>query len=269
MSIFIAPSEGRKGTRLPRQVIDSSVLCPGLEGATGADMLLSPLTTPKLEWVTEALPHQLALKRHCEVGELVQRKTGRDLASSVPNLNYILDRMLKHCDRAWLLFIGELRCDRHGSAVIDGQDTNMSCSAIEAAITSWQDHGGYYMHLSRDGRIVPWLNMRLAKLRETLENGGEKMLLPRVPPRPLISSDDSYEVMAVATLAACPDIGPKKGMQLIEHCGSIAWAMKCLSEMKPGELNGFGPKTIEAAQYWMFRDDEDLMIDIMSKGADQ
>ena len=227
-------------------------------------MLISPLTTPKMRLVTEALPHQLALKRHCEAGELVQRKTGRDLASSVPDMNYILDRMLRRCDRAWLLFVGSLRCGRNGNAEIDGKDTNVSCSAVEGAITSWQDHGGYYIHLSSDSRIVPWLNRRLTKLRAVLENGSEKMLLPRVPTRPLISNHDSYDAMAVATFAACPDIGPKKGLQLIEHCGSVAWAMKMLSEIKPGELPGFGPKTIEAAQYWMFKG-EDLIIDIETR----
>ena len=262
MSIFLAPSEARKKTRLPQSVISAATLVPGLEAATGADILLSPLTTLKMEWITEAVPHQLALKRHCEVGELVQRKTGRDLASSVGDLNYILDRMLRVCDRAWLLFVGDLKCDKKGMAVIDNQDTNVRCSAIEGAITSWQDHGGYYMQLSRDERITPWLNGRLTKLRGMLD-GKEKMLLPRVPSRPLISSGDSYEVMAVTTLAACPDIGPKKALQLIGHCGSIIWAMKYLSEMKPGELPGFGVKTIEAARKWMFKG-EDMMIDVRS-----
>lgn len=263
MPIFIAPSEARKGTRLPQEVIDKSVALPGLEEAAGADMLLSPLMSPRLEWILNTLPSQLAFRKHCKVGELVQRKTGRDLASSVRDLNYVLDKMLRHCNRAWLLFVGELRCDRNGNAVIDGQDTNVSCSSVEGAITSWQDHGGYYMHLSRDGRIVPWLNRRLGKLRMMLE-GAEKMLLPRAPTRPLVSTEDAYEVMATAALATCKDIGPKKGLQLIEHCGSIAWAMKMLSEMRPGELPGFGPKTIEAAREWMFRG-EDLVIDIISK----
>ena len=263
MPIFIAPSEARKGTRLPQLVIESSTLCPGLEEATGADVLISPLTTPKLEWVTSALPHQLALRRHCEAGELIQRKTGRDLASSVPDLNYILDKMLRHCKRAWLLFVGDFKCDSKGMAVIDGQDTNVRCSAVEGAITSWQDHGGYYMHLSRDARIVPWLNMRLDKLRGMLDRK-EKMLLPRAPSRPLISNHNSYEAMAVSAFASCPGIGPQKGLQLIEHCGSVAWAMKFLSEMEPGDLPGFGVKTIEAAREWMFRG-EDMVIRLISR----
>jgi len=262
MSIFIAHSEARKGTRLPKSVIDSATAVPGLEGATGADILISPLSTLKLEWVTEALPHQLALKRHCEVGELIQRKTGRDLASSVPKLNYILERMLRYCDRPWLLFVGDLKCDGKGMAIIDGQETNVRCSSVEGAITSWQEHGGYYMHLSRDARIVPWLNRRLVKLRGMLK-GKETMLLPRVPSRPLISGHDSYEVMAVGAFASCPEIGAKKGLQLIEHCGSIAWAMKFLSEMKPGDLPGFGKVTVEAARKWMLRD-EDMIIDLVS-----
>lgn len=264
MSIFIAPSEARRGTRLPESVISSATVVPGLEGATGADILLSPLTSPKMEWVTSALPHQLALKRHCEVGELIQRKTGRDLASSVPKLNYVLDKMLRYCDRAWLLFIGDLKCNRSGMAAIDGQGTNVRCSAVEGAITSWQDHGGYYMSLSRDARIVPWLNMRLTKLRGMLDRK-EKMLLPRAPSRPLISGHNSYEAMAVGAFASCPEIGPKKGLRLIEHCGSIAWAMKFLSEMEPGDLPGFGVKTIRAARKWLFKDDSDMLITVTSQ----
>ncbi len=226
-------------------------------------MLLSPLTTPKMEWVTRTLPHQLALKKHCKVGDLVQRKTGRDLASSVQDLNHILDRMLRCCERSWLLFIGELRCDKKGLAIIDGQETNVRCSAIEGAITSWQDHGGYYMNLSRDGRIIPWLNMRLEKLRKMLD-GREQILLPRVPTRPLISGHNSYEASAVATFASCPEIGPKKALLLVEHCGSIAWAMKYLSEMKPGDMPGFGARTIESAREWMFKG-EDMMIELVSR----
>ncbi len=262
MPIFLTPSEARKGTRLPQSVIKHSSLTVGLEEWTGADLLLSPLTTPKLEWATSALPHQLALKRHCAAGELVQRKTGRDLASSVGKLNYILDKMLRYCERPRLLFIGELRRDKGGMAIIDGQDTNVRYNAVIGAIDSWQAHGGYYTQLSRDDCIVSWLNMRLAKLRGMLD-GKEKMLLPRVVSRPLISGHNSYEAMAVGAFASCPEIGPKKGLQLIEHCGSIAWAMKYLSEMKPGDLPGFGKVTIEAARKWMFRG-EDVMIEIRS-----
>jgi len=263
MPIFLAPSEVRKGTRLPRGVIKNSSILPRLEEWTGADLLLSPISTPKMEWLTTALPHQLALKRHCEVGELVQRKTGRDLSSSVPDFNHILYRMMNHCKRARLLFIGELSCDRKGMAIIDGGETNIRYSAVIGAIDAWQDHGGYYTQLSDDNRMVPWLNGRLNKLREAM-GSAEKMLLPRPPARPLISGYDDYEVNAVAAFSTCQEIGPKKGLQLIEHCGSIAWAMKVLSEMKPGELPGFGKKTIEAARKWMFRD-EDMTIEMISR----
>ena len=48
MKIFYDPTEAREGTKLPMNVIQAGVPLPGLEGLTGGDILISPLSSPEL-----------------------------------------------------------------------------------------------------------------------------------------------------------------------------------------------------------------------------
>src|SRR5512143_3765089 len=107
--LYYDPTEARDATRVPLQVIRSGLPLPGLETETGADFLLSPLSAPKMEAVRpESRASLTALRKHCEAGLLIQRKSGLDLIGSLPALAAIQLRMAKYSRAPWLLIIGTL-----------------------------------------------------------------------------------------------------------------------------------------------------------------
>lgn len=267
MPIYIDPSEARKGSRLPRAIIKIAEPIPALEAITGADMLISPLRRPKLEWITDALPHQLILRKHCQAGLLVQRKTGRDLANSVPKLSRIRDKMMRWTDMPWLLFVGILKCDTNGVAIIDGQDSHFSYAAVQGALTSWQrpkdgSRGGCVTFLSRDALIAPWIDNQMARL-QLLREHPERIVKQRFPRLPI--GADTDRARTLRTLAMCEEIGDDKATLILDHCGLLAYSLVYLSEGEKQSLRGIGPKTFQAARRWLFGDQANLELKVYSK----
>jgi len=256
---------------MPSAIVKIAEPIPNLEAVTGGDMLISPLRKPRLEWITNALPHQLILRKHCEAGRLIQRKTGRDLANSVPRLSQIRDKMLRWTDSPELLFVGILKCDVNGMAIIDGQDSHFSYAAIQGALTSWQrpkdgSRGGCVTFLSRDGLIAPWVDNQLARLR-LLREHPERTVKQRFPRLPI--GADTDRARTLRTLAMCEEIGDDKAALILNHCGSLAWSLAYLSEGKKQSLKGIGPKTFLAARRWLFGDQADLELKVYTRGQNE
>lgn len=219
-SIYYDPTEAKENTRLDPAIINAGSSLTGLERLTGADLLITPLSEPKLEYPSVSMKEFDAIKLHCghespaeiakreslplpkviqvtrfienlrkhiEAGCLVQRKTGRDLASSVPNLSSILIRMLEWTDRPWLVFIGHVHEDaKTGNAVIDGQTTGFNYHAVLGAIDAWQRRGGYYMPLTKDRDFIWWVNNTLNRLRS---NEPDIMLNVRAAQQKLLAAE--------------------------------------------------------------------------------
>lgn len=270
MPIYIDPSEARKGSRMPPAIIKIAEPISALEAVTGADMLISPLRRPKLEWITDALPHQLILRKHCQAGRLVQRKTGRDLANSVPRLSQIRDKMLRWTDSPELLFVGILKCDSNGMAIIDGQNSHFSYAAIQGALASWQrpkdgSRGGCVTFLSRDGLIAPWIDNQMTRLRLLREHPERATKQHVLTP---LAGLDTARVSTVRTLMTCGEIGVDKATLIADHCGSLAWSLVYLSEGEKQSLKGIGPKTFLAARRWLFGDQTDLELKVYSRVQD-
>lgn len=270
MPIYIDPSETKAGSRMPPAIIKVAKPIPALEAVTGADMLISPLRVPKLEWITNALPHQLILRKHCQAGLLVQRKTGRDLASSVPKLSLIRDKMLRWTDSPWLLFVGDLKCNSNGMAIIDGQDTRYEYAAVQGALTSWQrlkngQRGGCVTFLSRDGLVASWVDNQLSRLR-LLQEHPERTVKRHFPRPPAgLDTDRAY---TIRTLITCDEIGADKAALIADHCGSLAYSLVYLSEGEKCQLKGIGPKTFLAARRWLFGNGVDLELKVYSRGQE-
>ena len=263
MSLFVDPSETRTSTRLPQGIVEAGKVLPGLEAITGADLLISPLNSPPLESLGPARPQQLALEYHCKAGLLVQRKTGRDLSSSIPALSDILAKMRRWSEKPWLLFIGDLKCDRNGMAIIDGFDTGFTYNAVQGALESWQLRGGYISILSRDMLIASWIQRWLDKL-QALQASPEKLLPPRPVQQPIVG-EDVYRAQAMRTLMTIKDVGPEKAGLILDHCGLLAYSLVYLSRGEGQSLKGIGPKTFENAQKLLFRDDGKLQLEVISK----
>jgi len=262
MPVFLDPSESRSGTRLPDSVIRAGTVVPGLEGATGADLLISPISHPRLDFIIESLPSKLALKKHCEVGLLVQRKTGRDLVSSIPNLSGILDRMLRWTNKPWLLFIGDLKCDGNGNAVIDGHETGFGYNAVQGALESWQLRGGFVSFISRDSLIAPWINRWLEKLRE-LQKEPIKIVSTRKPQQLLVGLENKT-ARRLSTLTSFPEISEVRAKEILANCGSLAYSLMFLSDPGGVKIPGVGPKTLMLAKEHLFGEETGLRLVVES-----
>lgn len=242
-SVFVDATEADTDTRLPQAVIATGRVLVGLEKWTGADILLTPLSAPPLpETLTEARPHMLALKRHCEAGELIQRKTGRDLTSSIPALPGIEWRMQQWTSYPRLLFVGDLGYDARGTALIDGQDTGFSYQAVIGALDAWQARGGCVTMLSRDGALPRWVSLRLDHLKAP----SEAKLFYRQPRQKLLGSDPALDILTVF-----PGVGLTRGKALLEKHSSLVRVLMALSDPKAverGHVEGMGEITYRRAR---------------------
>jgi hypothetical protein len=163
--IYVDPTEVRDDTRLPPAVIRAARELPHLEAVTGADLFLTPHKAMIPSLTGEM--GKSALRWHLEHGAiLVQRKSGRDFLSSVPDLDSIVTRMLEW-ESAWLLVTGLWPyTDESGKAFVDGQRTDWDFDAAEGALVSWQARGGCVQLLPDDWAIGGWLTRMLDRTRK-------------------------------------------------------------------------------------------------------
>lgn len=263
MPVYYDPTEARKRSRLPQAIIQQGRELTGLEAITGADLLLSLRSFPgdaltellknsrtvkpavgqvtHLAWrgmqpvaIAKALEVKLPFvlqvlkfRDTCQLGLLVQRKTGRDLASSVPRLSEILLKMLDWTDRPWLLFIGQLLCNRRGIAIIDKQNTGFSHAALQGALEKWQLRGGYVTFLSRDGRIAAWVSRQLANLRQGKRD--DDKVIARKPRQRMINASSGRGWMT--TLMTLRHIDATMAKRVADHYGNLAACIEALTDL--------------------------------------
>lgn len=292
MPIYIDPTEGRERTRLPGTVLRQAKVLLGFERITGADLLVTleqapvdvrdmdvPETTdikamawhgcsPQeiVESVGKPLPFVLKVlkfRQACRSGLLVQRKSGRDLASSVPRLSEILVKMLDWTDKPWLLFVGQLWSDRRGECIIDGQKTGFSHNAVQGALESWQLRGGFVTCLSRDGLVAPWL----ARWHDKLGTLGEAKLTPVRAVQPVVGPKSENAWMT--TLASLPHVGSKKARVLAEHYGTLAGCIEALTDpalpAMEGRPEGVGAVTVRENRVWFGLDEQWLRLRVVGE----
>lgn len=137
--------------------IPNAIRVDGLEGWTGADIVISRLAMP--------CKSKALLMRHVDEGAiLAQIKLGEDLAASVgerlvdsiARMREVTRRIPQH----WLVFVGSLGCNAEGSALINGHRTHQSVSysTIEGALCNWIARGGVYHNVPREDMLTAWAN---------------------------------------------------------------------------------------------------------------
>jgi hypothetical protein len=163
-TIFADPSENRFFAEFPTLPVS---LVAGIEELTGADFIISPLDLP---WVP--VFHQ----RHIDAGAVfVQRKSGMDLPSSVPDrINSSLARMrtlpnIKQ-SQCVLLFIGVMLVDADGKCTIDYRKVDQygenSYWMIQGAVSKWAGRGGCYENIPKKALFPEWANMKARHANE-------------------------------------------------------------------------------------------------------
>ena len=223
-TIFIDPSENRFFTDFSAL---KSVPVAGLEEYTGADFIISPLDLP---WVP------IFYQRHIDAGALfVQRKSGMDLPSSVPDrINSSLARMRAlpgiHQSQCVLLFIGVMLVDADGKCTIDYRKVDQygadSYWMIQGAISKWSGRGGCYENIPKKSLFAEWVNMKARHANEFAAEPvkyvyAEKPAMTALPMDENDKSRDPFqELVKVSdwrnTLLTLPGVGPSKVQALFE-----------------------------------------------------
>ena len=228
--LYYDPTESRSGTRLPDTVIRSGVALPGLEKATGADFIISPLSEPKLTEITASRPSQIGLRKHTEAGLLVQRKSGLDLISSIPDLSNILAKMLDWTMYPWLLVAGEYKINKQGKVIAGERETEWGYNSLLGALEDWQLRGGYYTILCKDSLIGPWVARWHDKV-DVFKDQSDKIILPRKPTQTItVSNSNGDDMPWRATLASFPGIGIETATAVANYCGTLADSLVFLSD---------------------------------------
>lgn len=246
--IFIDHTEARDGTRLPDGILAAAQVLPGLEAATGADLLLSPLDLP-LATLDGTLPARLAFGRHLASGMLVQRKSGLDFTASLGRLADHLHRMQRDCRLPMLVVVADLKVDRDGQCVVNGTASGYTFNAVLGALLWWQLRGGYVAVLPRDAAFIAWVNVALHALRELRTEPVKHVV--RMPEQVLAEPNRAVEMLVGARIG----LGPEKAQRLLAFCGgSLAWAWAYLTDeasVRDHHLEGIGPTTIRKARELM------------------
>jgi hypothetical protein len=256
--IFIEASEAREGTRLPRAVIESARVVRNLEAYTGADMLISPLSEPPMpDELTDSKPRQLSLRKHCEAGLLIQRKSGRDLTNSIRDghlTNEVLSRMLQWTSAPWLLIEGNFLRDREGMVVVDGYTTNTMWSQLQGAMEAWQLRGGYMTTppLPTESAVTEWV----ARWNSTkIYMWRKDMVLPPRKTQQVLVGAMVNEKPWRTTLASFPGIGPEKANDIADVCDNLWQAIQMLTDPKTlvwdKRPKGIGKTTIRNIQAYL------------------
>lgn len=168
--LYIDPSEASPQTALPQSTISIAQKVKGLESLTGADILVSPFSEPLPSSLRMIPPHKVLLRKHTQSGILVQRKSGGDFLSSIPDLSHIQARMTQWSPNPWLL-ITRVRQGKTGQVVVTGSRRRIRWNwhSVSGSMDSWQDRGGSVKVLQSDDDITEWLKSREAKCKEWLD----------------------------------------------------------------------------------------------------
>lgn len=263
MTVFLDPNEASPNTRLPTALVKASIICKELETFTASDMLISTISTPSLEQLSETRPSQIALRKHLNHGMLVQRKT-TDLVPSLPELKRILNTMLSFNPKygCWLLFVGDLYV-KDGQPMIDGQPIrgfpNLSYGNLLQTFMKWQFRGhegqsGYVAWVKYDEGVTAWVNAALS-LMTALEEAPEISVSPRKAVQRMIMDQDAANKPWRDTLMTIPGIGASKSKALGEVFPSL-WQCLCFMSDLSNLTSQYKPSCIHLSDfqsviYWL------------------
>lgn len=294
MPIYYDPSEARKSTRLPKNVINAGKKLKNLELLTGADLLVTPYTETfklsakmdndisalacsiqrgkKIKEISKetslSLPKVISAKKlwvASQMGILVQRKSGMDFVSSIPKLDEIFGRMKLWTPDPWLLLSANIGCDRNGYAVVDGRKTKFLYKSIIGKKMSWNFNGGSLIEVTRDKLIGITLDYANRKLEEFLKEKTKFVVRRKWTRQNIIGpNDERWQWMQV--LVDLPGIGDKKAKAIAEYCGSLSRSFEFLTDPDFKKFAEY-PKIVRPSDVKKNRElmglDEDFMMGVV------
>lgn len=256
--IYYDHTESRKGTRLPKKVVDAGKPLPNLEMYTGADLLITPYkekivlkpveeeeiidlavgmeTGKNVKQIVKEtgipLPIVVSAKKFwiaCQVGILIQRKSGMDYPNSIQKIDEIFGRMKLWTPDPWLLVSANIGCNRQGKAVVDGRSTKFQYRTLISKKMSWSFNGGSVVEVPRDS-LIPLVCDYANKKLEDIEKGDTKYVVRRKWSRQHIVGPNDKRWTWMQVLVDLPGIGNKKAKEVADYTGDLASAIVYLTD---------------------------------------
>lgn len=242
MPIYCDPTELREGSPMAnlgeRKLLRST---PYLEFNTGADYLVTRNELPLSK--VETLPEKLTLNLLCADGILVQRKSGNDLANSIPGLSSVLTRMKERCPRCYLAPVGYFDRGHDGNLTVNDMLTGWNFQAYIGALDSWTFHGGHVMTPFPENEEA-FLD-RLIRMEQRLKEAATEAL---ALPEAVETLKAHPKAATIRTLMTFPGVGDKLAVEVAEWAPTLWEAMMAISHLitlkMPSKPKGLGKQTI-------------------------
>lgn len=256
--IYYDKTEGRVQTRLSQSILEMGEAVVGLEPATGADLLITPMGS--LAGNVYRPPGKVQLPMHLDNAFLVQRKSGSDLLNSIPDLHNIIWKMRlagdEHNCRYWLLVCGEFEMTHDKMVVCEGRTTGWSWASLQGALEMWSLFGGHISINPSDEAcgitLERWNRNIEAWVQDVEKLGLEKQEIPKLflDPRPWR-----------ATLMTFPNCGDIMSNNIAEENKRLCDALVWMSQPEAFGIRGVGQKTIDGfRKYFGLKDGESLSV---------
>lgn len=241
---------------LPSACLDlPHCVLPGLEDATGVDIVLStwqaPISTPTLQW------------QHVKRGVGYQLKRGTDLIHSIQDGRIMsqLTRMQGYWEDGewWLVHIADVGALPHtpSDVSMDGGMTDFSYISYLSAIRNWQRAGGLWLTLSPNYPFERWVQDELIRMERDQDSR-----LIRKPFTRLLPLTPQEE-----TLATFPLLGPTRAHALwmelakVNAAQNLTQALVWLSDGFAERVEGIGKGVTRAVREHLgLKEEENLAI---------
>ena len=188
---------------------------------------------------------------------VIERKTPTDLLGSLKDERLFMQmaglQELRN-DGYWpyLMISGDLQRGANGHVVTD-RETGWSWNAVQGALLSIQEMGIFITYCAND------TDLESAVIRLGERSRDEKMIIPPARIGKVLGLQAGF-------LCGLPGIGPEKVGELLNYCGTPAWALVSLTD-STSEIPGIGPGIRNNVRYTLgLRDDEQLGVVTNDRG---
>lgn len=169
---------------------------------------------------------------------VVERKTTDDFLNTLRDerLFIQLAGLKTVSDWAYLLITGVLLRGPAGRVISDRRETGWDWKSVQGALLTVQEMGVFVSYCGGDA------DYEAAIIRLSQRKRDPIMRLKPKREAHLVNGQ-------VAFLAGLPGVGLEKAQTLLDYCGSVAFALECLTNPEDKMPSGFGQRTRDDARW--------------------
>jgi ERCC4-type nuclease len=182
---------------------------------------------------------------------VIERKTANDFLNTLKEERLFvqmagLQELRNQGYWPYVMISGELQRGQNGHVVTD-RETGWSWNAVQGALLSIQEMGIFVTYCAHE------YDLESAVIRLGERSRDEKMIIPP-------SRIGKVLGLQAGFLCGLPGIGPEKVGELLNYCGTPAWALVALTDAD-SQVPGIGPGIRNNVRYTLgLKDDEQMGI---------